>query len=34
MPPTVRILLVDDDPDTRVVFRTILEHYGFEVLEA
>jgi two-component system cell cycle response regulator DivK len=30
----MRILLVDDDPDTRVVFRTILEHYGFEVLEA
>ncbi len=25
---------MDDDPDTRVVFRTILEHYGFEVLEA
>jgi two-component system cell cycle response regulator DivK len=29
-----RVLLVDDDRDTRVVFRTILEHYGFEVLEA
>lgn len=34
MPRPARILLVDDDPDTRVVFRTILEHYGFEVLEA
>jgi len=29
-----RILLVDDDADTRLVFRTKLEHSGYEVEEA
>ena len=29
-----RILLVDDDSDTRAVYRIILEHGGYEVLEA
>lgn len=29
-----RILLVDDDRDSREVYRIILEHGGYEVLEA
>lgn len=29
-----RVLLVDDDLDTRAIFRAILEHSGFSVLEA
>lgn len=29
-----RILLVDDDDDSRNVYRIILEHGGFEVVEA
>jgi CheY-like chemotaxis protein len=29
-----RVLLVDDDLDTRAIFRAILEHSGFCVLEA
>ena len=28
------ILVVDDDPDIREVFRTYLEHDGYDVLEA
>lgn len=27
-------LLVEDDPDSRIIVRTYLEHVGFEVLEA
>lgn len=29
-----RILLVEDNPDSRTIFRTYLEHVGHEVLEA
>ncbi|MBW3628792.1 MAG: response regulator [Gemmatimonadetes bacterium] len=29
-----RILLVDDNEDSRTVYRLILEHGGYEVLEA
>lgn len=29
-----RILLVEDDADCRTIYRTILEHGGFEVMEA
>lgn len=29
-----RILLVEDDRDSRAVYRIILEHAGYEVLEA
>lgn len=29
-----RILLVEDNPDSRVILRTYLEHLGHEVLEA
>lgn len=29
-----RILLVDDDRDSRAVYRIILKHGGYEVLEA
>src|SRR5690606_5324490 len=29
-----KILLVEDNDDNRVVYRTILAHYGFTVLEA
>jgi two-component system, cell cycle response regulator DivK len=28
-----RILLIEDDPDCRIIVRTYLEHVGFEVLE-
>lgn len=28
------ILLVEDNPDNRIIYRTILEHSGFEVVEA
>src|SRR5437588_4132369 len=28
------ILVVDDDPSTRFLIRTALEHFGFEVIEA
>jgi two-component system, cell cycle response regulator DivK len=28
------VLLVEDDPDHRAIYRVILEHFGFEVLEA
>src|SRR5437016_4883018 len=28
------ILVVDDDPGTRFLMRTALEHFGFEVIEA
>jgi len=28
-----RILMVEDDGDARVIFRTILEHAGYQVLE-
>jgi len=33
-PRAARVLLVDDDPDTRVICRLALEHHGYEVLEA
>lgn len=29
-----KILLVEDNEDNRLVYRTILDHFGFEVLEA
>lgn len=29
-----RILLVEDNEDNRAIYRTILEHVGYEVLEA
>lgn len=29
-----RVLLVEDNEDNRRVYRTILEHYGYEVIEA
>lgn len=29
-----KILLVEDNDDNRLVYRTILDHYGFIVLEA
>jgi CheY-like chemotaxis protein len=29
-----RVLLVEDNEDSRRVYRTILEHYGYEVIEA
>lgn len=29
-----RVLLVDGDADSRTVYRAILQHYEFEVLEA
>ncbi len=29
--PLTRILLVEDNEDNRTVYRTILEHYGYEV---
>ncbi|MEX2581882.1 MAG: response regulator [Gemmatimonadota bacterium] len=28
------VLLIEDNPDNRGIYRTILEHGGFEVLEA
>src|SRR5438045_5670832 len=28
------VLLVDDDPDSRIVFGTILRHSGYDVVEA
>lgn len=31
---TASILVVDDDPGTRFLMRTALEHLGFEVIEA
>jgi two-component system cell cycle response regulator DivK len=27
------ILLVEDDPDSREIYRTILEHHGYQVIE-
>lgn len=29
-----RVLIIEDHPDTRDVFRTVLEHRGFDVAEA
>jgi CheY-like chemotaxis protein len=29
-----RVLLVEDNEDNRTVYRTILEHFGYEVIEA
>jgi two-component system, cell cycle response regulator DivK len=29
-----RILLVEDNEDNQTVYRTILEHFGYEVIEA
>lgn len=29
-----RVLLVEDNEDNRIVFATVLRHYGFDVLEA
>jgi len=29
-----RIMIVDDEPDTRFALRTLLERHGFEVVEA
>ena len=30
----LRVMLVDGDPDSRTVYRTILRHHGIEVVEA
>src|SRR5712691_9494633 len=32
--PTASILVVDDDPGQRLLMRKVLEHAGFEVIEA
>jgi DNA-binding response OmpR family regulator len=32
--PTASILVVDDDPGQRLLMRKVLEHKGFEVIEA
>jgi two-component system cell cycle response regulator DivK len=29
-----RILLVEDNHDNRAIYRTILEHFGYDVIEA
>ncbi|HEX8317332.1 response regulator [Longimicrobium sp.] len=34
MSEQTRILLVEDNPDNHEIFRTILEHFGFEVHHA
>jgi two-component system cell cycle response regulator DivK len=34
MSEPIRILLVEDNPDNHEIFRTILEHFGFEVHHA
>ena len=34
MSDQIRILLVEDNPDNHEIFRTILEHFGFEVHHA
>lgn len=28
------VLVVDDDPDTRVIWRAVLQHHGYLVLQA
>jgi len=33
-PPAPTVLIVEDNLDNRMIYRTILEHYGYEVLEA
>lgn len=33
-PPMARILLVDDDPDMRLIYSTVLSHNGHDVVEA
>lgn len=32
--PTATVLLVEDNEDNRIIYRTILEHSGYGVLEA
>ena len=32
--PARTVLLVEDDPDSRIIFRTILEYHGHRVVEA
>lgn len=32
--PGATVLIVDDNLDNRIIYRTILEHAGFRVLEA
>ena len=32
--PEGRVLLVEDNLDNQVIYRMILEHYGYEVIEA
>ena len=35
MPDTAKtVLLVEDNEDNRTVYRTILEHFGYQVSEA
>jgi CheY-like chemotaxis protein len=34
MSEPIRVLLVEDNPDNHEIFRTILEHFGFEVHHA
>ena len=31
---TKTVLLVEDSPDTRIIYGTMLEHHGYRVLEA
>jgi CheY-like chemotaxis protein len=33
-PPGSTVLIVEDNRDNRFIYRTILEHHGYEVLEA
>ena len=32
--PTPTVLIVEDNLDNRTIYRTILEHYGYTVVEA
>ncbi|HEX5725888.1 MAG TPA: response regulator [Longimicrobiaceae bacterium] len=34
MSPTLTVLLVEDHPDNRAIYATILRHVGYEVAEA
>lgn len=34
MSPVKTVLLVEDNEDNRIVYRTMLEHSGFDVVEA
>lgn len=32
--PRITVLIVEDNEDNRVIYRTFLEHHGYRVLEA